>query len=80
MIVELEKTYRGVLCPRCGARSAAPARALQVAQETYTPQTFLVRCAQCEGEGRFSMADVRDFSGEPQKRVRRSRAKISPPR
>jgi len=80
MIVELEKTYRGVLCPRCGACSAAPARVVQVAQETYTPQTFLVRCVQCEEEGRFSMADVRAFSGEPQKRLRRSRAKISLPR
>lgn len=72
MIAALEKSYRGVRCFKCGAPIAVSARVAALAEEDCTqtdkPQTFLVRCIQCEEENRYSILDVQTFSGEPRKR------------
>jgi len=72
MIAELVKTYRGVICLKCGTPIPVSERVVSLTEqddaEINGPHTFLCRCNQCEEENRYLAADIRVFSGEPIKR------------
>lgn len=79
MIAELMKSYLGVVCVWCREPIAVSARVARLkddiqSEETNPPQAFIVRCKLCEHENICSVADVQTFSGEPRKRVSKSRS------
>jgi hypothetical protein len=78
MIAELTKSYRGVLCTRCGEPIAVPAKIVslqdeQQYRETDVPHGFSLRCKLCESEGVYAMKDVQRFEGEPRWQNSRTR-------
>lgn len=79
MISELTKSYRGVLCSRCGEPIAVSAKIVslqdeQEYRETNAPRAFALRCKLCESEGVYAINNVQGFDGEPRNRNWRARA------
>jgi len=68
MVAELVKTYRGVVCLRCGTPIPVSERVVSLTEQDDGPHTFLVRCIQCVEENRYLATDIRVFSGKPTKR------------
>jgi len=65
MVAKFVKTYRGVLCLKCGAAIPVSERVASLTEEDDGLHTFLCRCIQCEEENRYLTTDIRVFSGEP---------------
>ena len=82
MIAELKKSYRGVLCLRCGEPIPISAKVANLQDELKyadpnASHTFIARCGLCESESVYSSKDLKKFDGEPRKRARRPRANKS---
>jgi len=75
MIAQFTKGYRGVSCLRCGEPIAVSAKVVSLqdeieSKETNVPHTFVVRCKLCEYEDVYLISAVKNFDGEPRKRIR----------
>ena len=73
MIAELTKSYRGVLCFRCGEPIAVSAKVAGLKQELESDpadeaRTFIARCKACDCENIYSLADIQTFDGTPRTR------------
>jgi len=75
VIAQLMKSYRGVFCLRCGEPIPVSAKVVSLqdeieSSEANVPHSFVVRCKMCECEDVYSISAVKNFDGEPRKRVR----------
>ena len=73
------QSYRGVSCARCRAPIPVCPTIVSLQTErdyhqTGVSFTFIARCRLCEQENIYSMDDVKQFEGEPRKRLSRTRA------
>jgi hypothetical protein len=81
MTAEAKESYRGVICMHCHQPTPLT-EAAEHKEKTFQEHghqdsdefaifSSLLRCRACHGEAVYSARDVREFDGNPRKRVRR---------
>jgi hypothetical protein len=84
MVAEAKQSHRGVICIYCHQPTpltpSANHKEQKYEQQGQSPDdefaifSNLLRCRWCHGEAGYSPKDVREFEGNPRKRVRRHAA------